>query len=70
MFLAPSIAFERWARCLFFLFCFAASSGPSGAKATKMASTVDICLKKLLFMSLVVPEALLCHPRHVMFITA
>jgi hypothetical protein len=70
MFLAPSISFERWVRCLFLLFCFAASSEPSGAKATRMASTVDIRLKKLIFMSLVVPEALLCHARHVMFIIA
>ncbi len=63
--LAPNISFERWLRCFFLLFCFAASSGPSGAKATRMASTVDICFKKLLFMGLVVPEALMHHARHV-----
>jgi hypothetical protein len=49
--LAPTSSFERWLRCFFLLFCFAASSGVSGAKATRMASTADICLKKLLFMS-------------------
>ena len=48
--LAPSSSFERWFRCLFLLFCFAASSEASGAKATRMASTAEICFKKLFFM--------------------
>jgi hypothetical protein len=52
IFLAPKSSFERWLRCFFLLFCFAASSGASGTKATRMASTAAICLKKLLLMFL------------------
>ncbi len=51
-FLAPKSSFERWLPCFFLLLCFAASSGANGAKATRMASTADICFRKLVFIFL------------------
>jgi hypothetical protein len=68
MFLAPKSSFERWLRCL--LLCFAASSGASGAKATKMASTPAICLEKLLFMFLYWHEPYRVTHKQVMFVIA
>jgi len=50
--IASIFAAEMWPLLLRCLRCFAASSGTTGAKATRMASTVAICLEKLFFICL------------------
>ena len=61
--IASIFAAEMWPLLLRCLWRFAASTGASGVKTSSTASTLDVCLKKLVFMLCCGGEALLLHAK-------